>query len=82
MSLNVKRSELKYNINNTNISILRNILKKLLRLDYNNQKNKRDYEVTSLYFDTFDNINLDEKLAGILKRKKFRLIVNRLKKLC
>ena len=73
MSLRVKRSELKYYINNDNISILRNILKKILRLDSNNQKNKRDYEVTSLYFDTFDNINLDEKLAGTLKRKKFRI---------
>ena len=69
MSLNVKRFELKYYINSANIAILRNILKKLLKLDDNSQKNKRAYEVTSLYFDTFDNVNLDEKLAGILKRK-------------
>ena len=73
MSLNVKRFELKYYINSANIAILRNILKKLLKLDDNSQKNKRAYEVTSLYFDTFDNVNLDEKLAGILKRKKFRI---------
>jgi hypothetical protein len=69
----VNRTELKFYIKRDDILTIRNIIEKIMKLDSYTNLQKRDYQVTSLYFDTFDNKDLDEKLAGILKRRKIRI---------
>ena len=69
----MNRTELKFYIKRDDILTIRNIIEKIMKLDSYTNSQKRDYQVTSLYFDTFDNKDLDEKLAGILKRRKIRI---------
>ena len=71
-NLNVKRQELKYYVNSIEAERMRSLFNAtLLKDEYSSNNN--EYTVSSLYFDNFDNKNLDEKLDGILSRKKYRI---------
>ena len=71
-NLNVERHELKYFINHVENHSLVNRLKYALRVDPHSVPH-RGYSIRSLYFDSFDNECLHEKLAGTQFRKKYRL---------
>jgi len=74
-NLRTIRQELKYYINVNNIVNLRNIIGEILDSDSNIEQSTKDYKVRSLYFDTIYNKDLNEKLDGILLRKKVRIRV-------
>ena len=71
-NLEVKRQELKYYINSIEAKRMRSLLKAFLLHDQYS-RNQIDYTVSSLYFENYDNKNLDEKLDGILSRNKYRI---------
>lgn len=71
-NLEVQRHELKYFINNIEYHSLVNRLKYALRVDKFSLPHK-GYFIRSLYFDSFDDECLYEKLAGVQFRKKYRL---------
>jgi len=71
-NLEVKRQELKYYINSIEAKRMRSLFKVFLSHD-KYLKNQIDYTVSSLYFENYDNKNLDEKLDGILSRNKYRI---------
>ena len=66
------RHELKYNITPAELSVLRGLLTPLLRPDPNGGR-KNEYLIRSLYFDTYDDQALEEKIAGVGMRKKYRI---------
>jgi hypothetical protein len=71
-NLNVKRQELKYYINSIEAERMRSLFNAtLLKDEYSSNNN--EYTVSSLYFENYDDKNLDEKLDGILSRKKYRI---------
>lgn len=70
-NIRIKRKELKYYINYTDYKVLYEILDNLLTQDENAIRTKGF--IRSLYFDTLDNKDFEEKQAGILNRKKYRL---------
>ena len=71
-NLYVKRQELKYYVNSIEADRMRNLLKSMLLTDKNTKINN-GYLVSSLYFDNYDDSNLEEKLDGIFSRRKFRI---------
>ena len=71
-NLYVKRQELKYYVNSIEANRMRGLFKKLFLSD-NNTKANNNYLVSSLYFENYDDKNLDEKLDGILSRRKYRI---------
>ena len=66
------RHELKYNITPAELTVLRGILSPLLTPDRNGDENN-EYYIRSLYFDTYDDQALEEKIAGVGMRKKYRI---------
>ena len=66
------RHELKYHVTPAELSQLRGILDHLLERDPNGDENNR-YHIRSLYFDTYDDGALMEKIAGVGERKKYRI---------
>lgn len=68
----VYRHELKYYINHTEYKVLSDILEGHMELDPHADESK-DYWIRSLYFDTPDNRDFNEKEAGYSIRKKIRL---------
>ena len=66
------RHELKYNIAPAELAVLRGILRPLLSPDPNGDENN-EYIIRSLYFDTYDDQALEEKIAGVGMRKKYRI---------
>ena len=72
LNLNVERYELKYFINRVENYALVNRLKYALKTDKYSVPHK-GYSIRSLYFDSFDDECLYEKLAGVQFRKKYRL---------
>ena len=72
-TLSVKRQEYKYFINNADMYKLASILNSLMTLDEHANLKTKEYTVTSLYFETPDDEDLDEKIDGILVREKHRL---------
>lgn len=66
------RHELKYLITPAELGVLRGILKPLLTPDPNGDQNN-EYVIRSLYFDTYDDQALEEKIAGVGMRKKYRI---------
>ncbi|CAB1057770.1 hypothetical protein D1BOALGB6SA_2525 [Olavius sp. associated proteobacterium Delta 1] len=70
---NVRRGEFKYFISNHDIAILRQSLKELMCIDKNSSLTTSRYTITSLYFDTPFDTALEEKLSGIINRKKYRI---------
>jgi len=71
-NLSVKRSELKYFVNNNDYLILAKRLQYILKADKYSTP-LTGYRVRSLYFDSYDDECLYDKQAGILVRKKYRL---------
>ena len=66
------RYELKYQINEGEHIILAQLLDAMLKRDPNGDK-YNDYRVRSLYFDTYDNESLTEKMDGVPERRKYRI---------
>lgn len=69
--LSVARSEFKYWISYQDSLFLQNELEKLLSYDAYSEDGF--YRVKSLYFDSINNVDYMEKLAGVARRKKIRL---------
>lgn len=63
------RHEFKYTINRCELLNIKSKLKDLIEVD----RNINGYMVRSLYFDSVDDIDLNEKLIGTMNRKKIRL---------
>lgn len=72
-SMSLKRRELKFYISYKEYLILSNLLKKILKHDKYNKEDKGGYFVRSLYFDTIDNKEFEDKMAGVENRSKYRL---------
>lgn len=72
-TLNIKRQEYKFYINGADVHKLTSMLDCLMQLDEYADKKTKEYTVTSLYFETPDDDDLDEKLDGILVREKHRI---------
>ncbi len=70
--LQVRRHEIKYYINRADYEYSRELLKQLMELD-GHQKKDRGYFIRSLYFDDVEDNSVEEKLAGVEKRDKYRL---------
>lgn len=68
-TLTTFRHEFKYNMTAKEEGIIKNKLSKVLKID----RDPNGYMVRSLYFDSIDDIDLNEKLIGALSRKKIRL---------
>lgn len=66
------RHELKYLITPAELSVLRGVLKPVMQLDPNGDENN-EYIIRSLYFDTINDDALEEKIAGVGNRKKYRI---------
>lgn len=72
-TLQIKRNELKYEMNYLEALALQNELDLLLWRDKYSENG--DYLVRSLYFDSLNNIDFVEKSAGYERRKKVRIRV-------
>jgi len=73
MELNdIKRVEVKYFVRNEDLPLMIEILSKLMILD-SNCKESKPYKLSSLYYDSYSNSDLREKLDGNLYRSKYRL---------
>jgi len=70
--ISIARQEYKYYISSKDSVILSSILNSVMEQDQY-ASDDGGYIVTSLYFDTFDGIDLDEKLDGLLDREKHRV---------
>ena len=66
------RHELKYFITPAEMTVLRSILTPVMQLDPNGDENN-EYHIRSLYFDTINDDALEEKIAGVGSRKKYRM---------
>ena len=66
------RHELKYHITPAELTVLRGVLAPVMQLDPNGNENT-EYHIRSLYFDTINDDALDEKIAGVGNRKKYRI---------
>jgi len=66
------RHELKYFISPAEMKVLRGILTPTMQLDPNGNENN-EYHIRSLYFDTINDDALNEKIAGVGNRKKYRI---------
>ena len=66
------RHELKYLITPAELGALRRVLDPLMQRDPNGDKNN-EYIIRSLYFDTIFDDALEEKIAGVGTRKKYRI---------
>lgn len=70
--LNVKRQELKYYFPTENTHLIKEILSTLLIPDpFNIGEN--GYEISSLYFDSLDDRDFNQKLDGVMYREKYRI---------
>jgi len=70
--LNVKRQELKFWFPSNKKYFIKQLLASLMIVDANNL-GEEGYEVSSLYFDSFEDKDFNQKLDGILNREKYRL---------
>ena len=66
------RHELKYFITPAEMTVLRGVLTPVMQLDPNGNEHN-EYHIRSLYFDTINDDALDEKIAGVGNRKKYRI---------
>ncbi len=67
------RHELKYYITPMEQKLLAGILDKVLVRDPNGDPEHNEYHIRSLYFDTYDNAALLDKLNGVKNRDKYRI---------
>ena len=66
------RHELKFLISPSELMVLRGLLRPVLS-PYPNGDINNEYYIRSLYFDTINNDALNEKIAGVGNRKKYRI---------
>ena len=66
------RHELKYHITPAELTVLRGVLAPVMQLDPNGNENN-EYHIRSLYFDMINDDALEEKIAGVGNRKKYRI---------
>ena len=66
------RHELKYHITQAELTVLRSVLTPVMQLDPNGNE-RNEYHIRSLYFDTINDSALEEKIAGVGNRKKYRM---------
>ncbi len=71
-NLQVQRHELKYYINQIDYQSAKSVLSQLMKQD-SHQTNSSGYFIRSLYLDDLYDNSVEEKLAGIEKRDKYRL---------
>jgi hypothetical protein len=72
MNAEVKRLEHKFYIPSKYVEDLKFCLAKVMLEDKNN-KASGGYKITSLYFDTLDDQDFNQKLDGIIYREKYRI---------
>lgn len=72
MTSQFKRVEHKYFVPSKYVDDLKYCLSKIMLEDKNNKLSK-GYKITSLYFDTPDDQDLNQKLNGIIYREKYRI---------
>ena len=72
---NLIRQEFKYYVSAEVISNLRTYLKEIMKIDENANSENNQYTITSLYFDTPNEEDFEDKVDGIKSREKFRLRV-------
>ncbi len=72
---NLIRQEFKYYVSAEVISNLRTYLKEIMKVDENANSENNQYTITSLYFDTPNEEDFEDKVDGIKSREKFRLRV-------
>ncbi len=78
MALSVPaRHELKYYINQGQYILLSQALKHVLKPDPNGDENN-EYHIRSLYFDTYNNAAVLDKLNGVKNRDKYRIRIYKL----
>ena len=73
MNTTVRREEYKYYIGQSELGNVELALKSLMALDPSCDNPKGYYVVKSLYFDTPNSRDLDEKMDGIIDREKYRI---------
>ena len=66
------RHEYKYFITPAELTALRGLLRPVLQGDPNGNEHN-EYHIRSLYFDTINDDALEEKIAGVGQRKKYRI---------
>ena len=66
------RHELKYHITPAELGVLRGVLAPVMQRDPNGNEHN-EYHIRSLYFDTINDDALEEKIAGVGNRKKYRI---------
>ena len=66
------RHEYKYLITPAELSVLRGVLRPVLQCDPNGNE-RNEYHIRSLYFDTIEDDALNEKIAGVGQRHKYRI---------
>tara|TARA_Y100000816_G_scaffold78035_1_gene53038 strand:- start:17540 stop:18274 length:735 start_codon:yes stop_codon:yes gene_type:complete len=77
---NLIRQEFKYYVSNDVICKLRTYLKEIMEVDENADCENNQYTTTSLYFDTPNEEDFEDKVDGIKSREKFRLRIYNQKK--
>jgi hypothetical protein len=76
------RHELKYEVNSLEYQVLHKKLSTILKPDPHIMQGHTSYNVRSLYFDDINNSSLNDKEAGVYKRKKYRMRIYNLNDKC
>ncbi len=71
------RHEFKYHLNQGDMAYLRSVLRATMQPDPNGDE-YNEYHIRSLYFDTINNDALNDKVAGVDHRKKYRIRIYKL----
>ena len=69
----IRREEYKYYIGHSDLAHVEMALRSLMQLDPFCKNARGFYSVKSLYFDTPNSNDLDEKVDGIIEREKYRI---------
>ena len=72
---NLIRQEFKYYVTTSSVAEVRSYLKEIMELDENADTKNSQYTITSLYFDTPNEDDFEDKVDGLKSREKFRLRV-------
>jgi SPX domain protein involved in polyphosphate accumulation len=70
---NLIRQEFKYYVSTSVVTELRSYLKEIMEIDENADSKNSQYTITSLYFDTPNEDDFEDKVDGLKSREKFRL---------
>jgi hypothetical protein len=72
-NIQLNRQEFKYYVTDDRLSILRQSLKEVMKVDDNALGSSSTYTITSIYFDTPFEEDFEEKVDGVKSREKFRI---------